>query len=153
MYTDKTMAGLGSEFFPLIPGSENRVRRLVFGLLYQQGYDKLRGIARQLLARERPGHTLQATALLHEGLIRLLRWPCRIDNEEHLYHLTAWAMKQALIDHARVRNKWIKIPPESPPEVMLAVKRPDVKPEIALSLMNTCPFCHQEGVAPVEAVR
>src|SRR5262245_56935064 len=45
-------------------------------------YDNLRAIAQQRMASERPGHTLQATALVHEAYLRLLgkpdtRWPGR----------------------------------------------------------------------------
>lgn len=68
-------------------------------------YDNLRQIARQRMAGERAGHTLQATALVHEAFLRLigdedLSW----ENRGHFYAASAQAMRRILIDHARGRN-------------------------------------------------
>jgi len=65
-------------------------------------YEELRGIARQRMSRERAGHTLQATALVHEAYARLLGdqdmdWHDR----GHFYGAAAEAMRRVLIDHAR----------------------------------------------------
>jgi len=66
--------------------------------------DELRRIARARLSRERPGHTLQPTALIHEAYIRLLKgaqpeWESRT----HFYSVAARLMRQILTDHARAR--------------------------------------------------
>ena len=68
-------------------------------------YDNLRQIARQRMAGERAGHTLQATALVHEAFLKLigdedLSW----ENRGHFYAASAQAMRRILIDHARGRN-------------------------------------------------
>ncbi|MBK7403675.1 MAG: sigma-70 family RNA polymerase sigma factor [Phycisphaerales bacterium] len=68
-------------------------------------YEQLREIARQRMGHERAGHTLQATALVHEAFVRLLgdrevTWESRA----HFYAASAQAMRRILIDHARKRK-------------------------------------------------
>jgi RNA polymerase sigma factor (TIGR02999 family) len=68
-------------------------------------YDELRLLARRQLQAERPGHTLEPTALVHEAYLRLvdardLRWESR----GHFFGTAARAMRQVLVDHARRRN-------------------------------------------------
>jgi RNA polymerase sigma factor (TIGR02999 family) len=68
-------------------------------------YAELRRLARQALRNERPGHTLQATALVHEAFLRLVpqqkkEW----QNREHFFAVAAQAMRQVLVDHARRRQ-------------------------------------------------
>ena len=65
-------------------------------------YEELRLLAAQKLSRERPGHTLQATALVHEAYIRLVaeegqNWK----NRSHFFRTAAEAMRRILIDNAR----------------------------------------------------
>jgi RNA polymerase sigma factor (TIGR02999 family) len=66
-------------------------------------YDELRKLAAQRLAQERPGQTLQATALVHEAYLRLVdteearRWNSR----GHFFAAAAEAMRRILIDNAR----------------------------------------------------
>jgi RNA polymerase sigma factor (TIGR02999 family) len=73
-------------------------------------YDELRKLAAQKLAQEKPGQTLQATALVHEAYLRLLmpaRGGCRPDVEKHwnssghFFAAAAEAMRRILIDQAR----------------------------------------------------
>ncbi|MBW7904485.1 MAG: sigma-70 family RNA polymerase sigma factor [Phycisphaerae bacterium] len=68
-------------------------------------YEELRNVARGLLAAERPGHTLQATALVHEAYLRLVsqsdtRWEGRV----HFFAVAARMLRRILVDHARGRN-------------------------------------------------
>jgi RNA polymerase sigma factor (TIGR02999 family) len=68
-------------------------------------YDELRELAAQHLGRERGGHTLQPTALVHEVYLRLVQgdavdWQGRA----HFFGVSARAMRQVLIDHARRRR-------------------------------------------------
>lgn len=68
-------------------------------------YEQLRQIARQRMCNERAGHTLQATALVHEAFLKLvgdenLSW----ENRGHFYAACAQAMRRILIDHARKRG-------------------------------------------------
>lgn len=67
-------------------------------------YDQLRAAARHLLASERPGHTLQPTALVHDAYLKLfgprdIPW----QNRSHFYAAGAQAMRRILIDHARAK--------------------------------------------------
>ena len=65
-------------------------------------YGELRQIARRQLARERPEHTLQCTALVHEAYVRLAKQkqvPAK--NRAHFVALAARLMRQILVDHAR----------------------------------------------------
>lgn len=64
-------------------------------------YDELRRIARHRLRRERPGHTLAATELVHEAFLKLLPVE-RVDwrSRAHFFAVAARAMRNVLIDHA-----------------------------------------------------
>src|SRR5262245_51118773 len=68
-------------------------------------YDELRRVARAHLRRERPGHTLQATALVHEAYLRLTGpgHPTP-QNRTHFFALAARLMRQILVDHARQKQ-------------------------------------------------
>lgn len=72
--------------------------------LFQRVYNQLRALAQQQMNSERAGHTLSATALVHEAFLRL-HGPRRIDfqNEAHYCTAAAEAMRRILIDHARAR--------------------------------------------------
>jgi len=68
-------------------------------------YDELRRLAAQKLAQEKPGQTLQATALVHEAWLRLLREEDRTWNDpQHFFCAAATAMRRILIDNARRKN-------------------------------------------------
>ncbi len=70
-------------------------------------YEELRTLARQRLAHQKPGQTLQATALVHEAYLRLvckdddLSW----DNRGHFFAAAAEAMRRILIDRARNKSR------------------------------------------------
>ena len=66
-------------------------------------YDELRKLAAQKLAHERPGQTLQATALVHEAYLRLVGTdPARPwDGRSHFFAAAAEAMRRILVDRAR----------------------------------------------------
>jgi len=69
-------------------------------------YDELRQVARRQLRRESPGHTLSATALVHEVYLRLLqqRQLAATDREGFL-GIAAQTMRRILVDHARARTR------------------------------------------------
>lgn len=68
-------------------------------------YDELRRLARAHMARERAGHTLEATALVHEAYLRLVAdLPARFDGRRHFFAAAAEAMRRILIEHARRKN-------------------------------------------------
>ncbi len=65
-------------------------------------YDELRRQARIFLARERGGHTLQPTALVHEAYLKLVdQTRVNWQNRAHFYGIAASMMRRVLIDHAR----------------------------------------------------
>jgi RNA polymerase sigma factor (TIGR02999 family) len=98
-------------------------------------YDELRRIAAQRLSQESPGHTLQATALVHEAWLRLggdQQAPWK--NRAHFFAAAGEAMRRILVDHARRKHSQKRggpTPPETleedriqlaaPPDELLAV--------------------------------
>lgn len=74
--------------------------------LFAVVYTELRKMARNRMARESPGHTLQPTALVHEAYIRLMADEgSRFQNRAHFFSAAAEAMRRILIEHARRRNR------------------------------------------------
>jgi RNA polymerase sigma factor (TIGR02999 family) len=70
--------------------------------LLPQIYAELRRLASSYLRRERPDHTLQATALVHEAFIKLVdQRAVRWQNRAHFFGIAAQAMRRILVDHAR----------------------------------------------------
>ena len=65
-------------------------------------YDELRRLAGRYMRRERPDHTLQATALVHEAYLKLVQQPS-VDwqNRAHFFGIAAQVMRHILVDHAR----------------------------------------------------
>jgi RNA polymerase sigma factor (TIGR02999 family) len=66
-------------------------------------YGELRKLAAQRLAQEKPGQTLQATALVHEAYIRLVGAGSRFSSRGHFFAAAAEAMRRILVDLARRR--------------------------------------------------
>ena len=65
-------------------------------------YQELRRIAQQHLKQERPGHTLQSTALVHEAYLRLMKQgPVDVEHRPHFLAVASRLMRQILVDHAR----------------------------------------------------
>jgi RNA polymerase sigma factor (TIGR02999 family) len=65
-------------------------------------YDELRRLARHHLKLERPNHTLQSTALVHEAYLRLVAQPSlQVDSRAHFFGIAAGLMREILVDHAR----------------------------------------------------
>ena len=95
-----------------MPGSSSQVTELLvrwrggdrqaLDSLLPLVYDELRRIARHYLQGERPGHTLQSTALVNEAYVRMVaqdfpQW----QNRAHFFGVAAQLMRQILVDHAR----------------------------------------------------
>lgn len=75
------------------------------GELFAAVYDELRELADRQLRHERPGHTLQTTALVHEAYLKLLdSQPLDLQSRAHFFGIVARAMRQVLVDHARRRQ-------------------------------------------------
>jgi RNA polymerase sigma-70 factor (ECF subfamily) len=68
-------------------------------------YDELRRLARTYMRRERPGHSLQTTALVNEAYMRLVDYKhMRWQNRAHFFAVSAQLMRRILVDHARRHN-------------------------------------------------
>lgn len=68
-------------------------------------YDELHRLARRYMGRERPGHTLQTSALVNEAYIRLIDWKnIQWQNRAHFFAVSAQLMRRILVDFARSRN-------------------------------------------------
>jgi RNA polymerase sigma factor (TIGR02999 family) len=68
-------------------------------------YQELRRLAATYIRRERPGQTLQPTALVHEAYLRLMKdRPDRWQNRAHFCAIAAHSMRQILIERARARG-------------------------------------------------
>lgn len=69
-------------------------------------YDELRRLAAHKMSQEKPGQTLQATALVHEAYIRLVGSEARNWNSRtHFFYAAAEAMRRILIDNARQKQR------------------------------------------------
>jgi RNA polymerase sigma factor (TIGR02999 family) len=91
---------------PLQPAdSENRAAALA--RLVPLLYDEMRALARARLRSERPDHSLQATALVHEAYLRLLGADTEAawNDRTHFMVAAAEAMRRILVDHARARGR------------------------------------------------
>jgi RNA polymerase sigma factor (TIGR02999 family) len=89
------------ELISALPTSPEAGHR-VFSILY----DELRAIAGAHLRDERVGHSLQATALVHEAFIKLVgQRDATIRGREHFLALAATAIRRILVDHARARHR------------------------------------------------
>jgi len=68
-------------------------------------YAELRRLARRYMKRERPDHSLQTTALIHEAYLRLVDYRrMQWQNRAHFFAVSAQVMRRILVDHARRRN-------------------------------------------------
>jgi len=64
-------------------------------------YGELHAVAEGLFARERKGHTLQPTVLVHDAFMRLVASDCSVSNKQHFMVLATRAMRRVLTDYAR----------------------------------------------------
>jgi RNA polymerase sigma factor (TIGR02999 family) len=92
-------------------------------------YDELRRMARRYLRQERPAHTLQTTALVHEAYLKLIDQNRHdLQNRRHFFAISAQMMRRILVDYARCHQTqrrggahFIKLSLDEAPEI------PDVK--------------------------
>ncbi|MFN7932057.1 MAG: sigma-70 family RNA polymerase sigma factor [Bryobacteraceae bacterium] len=68
-------------------------------------YDQLRSLADKYMRSERQGHTLQATALVHEAYMRLAGADVDYENRVHFFAVAAGVMRRILVDHAKSRGR------------------------------------------------
>lgn len=95
-----------SDISQILAGMRGGNRKDAIERLVPLVYDELRALARTQLRHERPDHSLQATALVHEAYLRLLggdRPPW--NDRQHFFRAAAEAMRRILIEHARKRGR------------------------------------------------
>jgi len=74
-------------------------------VVFPRVYSELRRVAHRYLRNERPDHTLQSAALVHEAYLRLEKQRTyQFENREHFIAICAQLMRQILVEHARSRN-------------------------------------------------
>jgi RNA polymerase sigma-70 factor (ECF subfamily) len=82
-------------------GSQQAIERLIPIV-----YEELRRLAGYYMRQERPDHTLQATALVHEAYLRLAGQQSQDwQNRAHFFAVAAQVMRNLLVDHARARQR------------------------------------------------
>lgn len=92
-----------TQILTAIEGGDSQASSRLMTLLY----DELRRLANRMLSHEAPGHSLQATALVHEVYLRLVgagelpSWK----NHRHFFAAAAEAMRRILIEHARQKRR------------------------------------------------
>ncbi|GMV26530.1 MAG: hypothetical protein AMXMBFR58_25610 [Phycisphaerae bacterium] len=80
--------------------------RASFDELLPAVYAELRAVAQRQLQFESPGHTLQATALVHEAYLKLVdQRPGAWKSRAHFFAVAAMAIRRILVDHARGKNR------------------------------------------------
>jgi RNA polymerase sigma factor (TIGR02999 family) len=80
-------------------------RREALDQLLPQVYAELRRLAASYFRRERPHHTLQPTALVHEAFVKLVdQRAVQWQNRAHFFGIAAQLMRRILVDHARARD-------------------------------------------------
>jgi RNA polymerase sigma-70 factor, ECF subfamily len=72
-------------------------------------YSELHKLAKSYMRRERPDHTLQATALINEAYLRLARDHVDWQSRQHFIGVAANVMRRLLVDHARARNAAMRL--------------------------------------------
>jgi RNA polymerase sigma factor (TIGR02999 family) len=99
LMSSSTTSSSGELFRRWRAGEEDALHRLL-----PLVYEELRRIARRHLRGERPDHTLQTTALIHEAYLRLVaQGTPAAEDRSHFIALTSHLMRQILVDHARAR--------------------------------------------------
>jgi RNA polymerase sigma factor (TIGR02999 family) len=125
---------------------DRSVEARLFGLVLPD----LRNLARALMRRERPDHTLQPTALLNEAYVRLLAGRERDwESRRHFFAVAARIMRHLLIDHWRGRTKSEVVPLEN----WRDVPGPAAQLELALAvnrLLDELEALHPEWCAVIE---
>jgi RNA polymerase sigma factor (TIGR02999 family) len=96
-------------------------------------YAELRRLAASYMRHERPGHTLQATALVHEAYLRLAGAGTPWKDERHFLGIAARSMRQILVERARARGaqkRWAGLDRVTLSETLTAAREPAMLPAL-----------------------
>lgn len=116
-------------------------------------YSELRRLAAAKMAREAAGHTLQATALVHEAWLRLAGPEQSWQNRAHFFSSAGEAMRRILVDHARKRNAQKRgggVAPEELDEATFALVAPA---DELLAVNDALDLLAKEDAAAAELVK
>jgi RNA polymerase sigma factor (TIGR02999 family) len=118
-------------------------------------YEELRKLARSRMSAERPDHTLQTTALVHEAYLRLVdrnqvrRW----DNSGHFFAAAAEAMRRILVEHARRKLGKLRGGDRVQFELKDAFESPATDPETVLRVSEAVEELAQHDAQIAELVK
>jgi RNA polymerase sigma factor (TIGR02999 family) len=119
--------GAGAGQVTLLLRAANRGEPDALAQLLPLLYGELRALAQGLIARERSGHTLQATALVHEMWLKLAaQESLGFDDRAGFFTAAARAMRRILVDHARTKKRDKRgggVPPDALDESIAALER------------------------------
>lgn len=120
-------------------------------------YDELRKLAAAKLSHERPNHTLQATALVHEAWLRITA-PGAQDNDNwssrgHFFAAAAEAMRRILVDHARGASAEKRGGNRQPIELQTWNHPAVAQPEKLLELNEALDRLHEQDSVKAELVK
>lgn len=96
-----TMPGDVTELLDALEHNDSKAAEELLPMVYHE----LRRLADIMMAGERPGHTLQPTALVHEAWLRLVGSNCEWRNRTHFVNTAAEAMRRVLVDRARQKGR------------------------------------------------
>ncbi len=124
--------------------------------LFEMLYADLKAQAAALLRRERPDHTLQATALVHEAWLKLIApGSLRTNDRKHFLALAAQAMRRVLVDHARGRGREKRGGPRTRVELDegVAIAEPDSQDLLAIDEALTRLYAQSERLGKLVELR
>ena len=134
MGTDEAQQGDITRFLADAAGGDEAASNRVWSALY----DELKRLAGVRLHAERSGHTLSPTALVHEAYVKLVGGtPVAASDRQHFLAVAARAMRQILVDHARLKARVKRGGGNRPvtlDEERDGVTHPDTDPEVLLAL-------------------
>lgn len=117
-------------------------------------YDELRQLASHRLAQEKPGQTLEATALVHEAYVRLVGNDAKgWDGRAHFFAAAAEAMRRILIDRARAKNRQKRCAGGKRLDLMTADLSIDAVPDEILDLDEALQSLAAEDSVKAELVK
>ncbi len=103
--------------------------------LYRSVAEELHGLAEREMRRQQAGHTLQATALVHEAWIRLAgQNAATLEGREHFLAVAARAMRSVMIDHARRKLAEKRGPAAARVTLSAELAGPEASPEVLVAL-------------------
>jgi RNA polymerase sigma factor (TIGR02999 family) len=115
-------------------------------------YDELRKLAAARIAAEKPGHTLDATALVHEAYLRLVG-DQHFDDRGHFFAAAAEAMRRILVNHARDRKRLKRAGGRRRLELLDQVGSLAEDPDLVLSLDELLTRLGEEDAAAAQVAQ